>query len=146
MYCVAPLRTKVCEPSGVPRSPFTSLVNHEMTTVTGPVPSVVTSIEAVPLVGPTCRRLVTDTDFTATGGVLEVEGLGSVVGVETDGEGAEVVGRVTPGVGVAGVVLALAEGESETEALALGDGLAEAEGQTGGAPLAPGCALVVATA
>jgi hypothetical protein len=86
---------------------------------------------------------VTDTDFTLTAGVLGVEGVGSVGGAEDDDAGGD--GGVEDTVGAV-VTLSLAEGEGEllAEALADGDGLAEADGPAGPSVAVPGTALVVA--
>lgn len=114
--------------------------------VTGPVPSVTTSMDAAAPVVLVWRRLETETDLTFTGAVVGGEVLGSADGADDDGEdGVEDI----PGEGVPGPAVALPEGEgelsAEAEALPVADGLAEPDGPTGEVAAVPGTALVVAT-
>lgn len=79
VYWVAPLRSKVWDaPSGEPAPPLACSVNHETLTEIGPLPSVVTVMVAVEVVGPVWLKADTATFLTAgaTGGVEE-----AVVGV-----------------------------------------------------------------
>ncbi|MDQ0681280.1 hypothetical protein QFZ56_000243 [Streptomyces achromogenes] len=128
-----PLRAKDWDaPSGVPSPRPPALVYHAMSTENGPVPSVVTVMVAVAVVGPVCRKPVTVTPFTAgaDGGLGEaVVGVAPVVGplevVSSTGATVADAGG-SPGSAVTG---AETEAESDGPGDALDDALEDGDAE-----------------